>query len=106
MLKVTLHGSLLFLSFAPAVFGQASPQARTPDPQLALANVAYEPLGSGDLVYVSVADCPEANRSYRVSANGDLKLALLSQPIHAEGLVPGDLEKQITQAMADAHILV
>ena len=55
------------------------------DQQLAMANVALEPLGPGDLVFVSVSDCPELTRSYRVSADGDLKLALLHAPIHAQG---------------------
>lgn len=76
------------------------------DQQLALANVAFEPLGAGDLVYVAVTDCPEITRSYRISADGDLKLALLKAPIHAIGVKPAALEQTITQALKDQHILV
>jgi polysaccharide export outer membrane protein len=76
------------------------------DQQLAMANVALEPLGPGDLVYVSVADCPELTRSYRVSADGDLKLALLRDPIHASGAKPVDIEQTIAQALKQDHILV
>lgn len=76
------------------------------DQQLALANVAYEPLGAGDLVYISVTDCPEVTRSYRVSADGDLKLALLRDPIHALGAKPADLERTIALALKDQRILV
>jgi polysaccharide export outer membrane protein len=76
------------------------------DQQLAMANVAFEPLGPGDLVYVSVADCPELTRSYRVSAEGDLKLALIRNPIHALGAKPADLEQAIAQELKQDHILV
>lgn len=76
------------------------------DQQLALANVAFEPLGAGDLVYVAVTDCPEVTRSYRISADGDLKLALLKAPIHALGEKPADLEQTIAKALQEQHILV
>jgi polysaccharide biosynthesis/export protein len=86
----------------------ASAQTSAPaaDVQLAMANVAYEPFGPGDLVYVSVADCPEATRSYRISPEGDLKLALLREPLRAAGLAPADLEKAISQALVQNHILI
>jgi polysaccharide export outer membrane protein len=76
------------------------------DQQLAMANVALEPLGPGDLVYVSVSDCPELTRSYRVSADGDLKLALLRNSIRALGVKPADIEQAIAQALKQDHILV
>jgi polysaccharide export outer membrane protein len=76
------------------------------DEQLAMANVALEPLGPGDLVYISVSDCPELTRSYRVSADGDLKLALLRNPIHALGAKAADLEQAIAQELKQDHILV
>ncbi len=112
MLNKSFQTSILSLSLAFAVTraATAAPAGTQPpaagDQQLALANLAYEPLGAGDLVYVSVADCPEATRSYRVSAEGELKPALLNEPLHAAGLLPGELERKIADAMAKAHILV
>jgi len=76
------------------------------DQQLAIANVALEPLGPGDLVYLSVADCPELTRSYRISTDGDLKLPLLRNAIHAGGAKPADIEQAIAQALKQDHILV
>lgn len=93
----------------PTLFGQSVDPPR-PEPQvnqqLALANVSFEPLGPGDLVFVSVTDCPELTRSYRVSADGDLKLALLRSPVHAIGEKPADLEQTIAKALKTDHILV
>jgi polysaccharide biosynthesis/export protein len=94
---------------APPVSAQSPVPAREEvrvDQQLALANVAFEPLGAGDLVYVSVSDCPEITRSYRISADGDLKLALLKAPVHAIGVKPADLEQTIAEALKQQHILV
>lgn len=76
------------------------------DQQLAISNVAFEPLGPGDLVFVSVTDCPELSRSYRVSAEGELKLPLLHSPLHALGEKPAQLEQTIAQALKAEHILV
>jgi polysaccharide export outer membrane protein len=109
--------SLVALILTLIVMTGAAPQADAQSPapareesrvdqQLALANVAFEPLGAGDLVYVAVTDCPEVTRSYRISANGDLKLALLNTPIHAMGVKPADLEQTIAQALKQQHILV
>lgn len=92
-----------------SAFAQAPDTTRSEahiDQQLAIANVALEPLGPGDLVYVAVSDCPELTRSYRVSADGDLKLALLKSPIRALGAKPADLEQTIAQALQQDHILV
>jgi polysaccharide export outer membrane protein len=100
---------LLLVITALAVPAQSTDPARPEvhvDQQLAMANVALEPLGPGDLVYVSVSDCPELTRSYRVSADGDLKLALLRNPIRALGAKPADIEQTIAQALKQDHILV
>lgn len=100
---------ILSIIYVPAAAAQSSaaPQADSHvNPELAMANVAFEPLGPGDLVFVSVADCPELTRSYRVSADGDLKLALIHDPVHATGAKPSDLEQTIAQALKQAHILV
>ena len=87
------------------VFAQPSSLGE-PSSQLSMANVAYEPLGSGDLVYVTVANCPEVTRSYRISADGNLTLALIRHPLRAAGALPVDLEKTIGKALIDDHILI
>lgn len=97
-------------SFFSMALAQSTDTTTRPEPQvnqeLALANVAFEPLGPGDLVFVNVTDCPELTRSYRVSADGDLKLALLHKPIRAVGVKPADLEQTIALALKADHILV
>jgi polysaccharide export outer membrane protein len=111
MIKNCIYSGIVCLylaaGFVRAQTGFSTPSpVPEPNPQLAMANLAYETLGSGDLVYVTIANCPEATRSYRLSENGELKLALLPQPLRAAGLLPADLEKAIGKAMVEEHILV
>jgi polysaccharide export outer membrane protein len=71
-----------------------------------LTNLSFEPVGPGDLVYVSVANSPEITRSYRISPDGTLILALLKAPIAASGKLPSEMEKEIAHQIRDQKILV
>lgn len=63
-------------------------------------------LGPGDLVSMSVSDCPDLTRSFRVNAAGYLKLPLLKEPIVATGKEPQDLEDEVQRALIKDEILV
>src|ERR1700687_65851 len=62
------------------------PQPDAPQSAQALtANLGDEPVGVGDLVYISVTGAPERTRSYRVSNDGQLSLPLVHEPISVGG---------------------
>jgi polysaccharide export outer membrane protein len=99
------------LSFAvPAVSarGQIPAGSQMPADNVpnALANLAFEPVGPGDLVYLSVAGCPEVTKSFRVSAAGSLSLPLLAEPIQVAGLVPAEIEKAVARELMRGNILI
>src|SRR5215831_5334956 len=69
------------------------------------ANLPAQPIGATDLIAVSVYDAPELSRTIRVSADRYIRLPMLQQRIHAEGLYPADLEVAIAKALQAEQIL-
>jgi polysaccharide export outer membrane protein len=63
-------------------------------------------LGPGDLISISVSDCPDLTKSFRVNAGGFLKLPLLKEPILAAGKEPQEIEDEVTRALIKDEILV
>jgi polysaccharide export outer membrane protein len=70
------------------------------------SNLPVEPIGSNDLLGVTVYDSPELTRTVRVSPEGDIRLPMLPEPIHAQGLLPAQLEEAIASTLAKDDILV
>ena len=64
-----------------------------------------EAIGSNDLLTVSVRDCPELSKSFRVANNGTLTLPNLA-PLQAAGETTTSLSKLITSELVRAEILV
>jgi len=71
-----------------------------------LLNLPIERIGVDDLVGISVYDSPELTRTVRVNANGDIRLPMLTRPVHAAGLYPEGLETAITTALTAENVLV
>jgi len=69
-------------------------------------NLPVVRIGNNDLIGVNVYDAPELTRTVRVSQEGDIRLPMVKQPIHAAGLYPADLEKAITTALTSDNVLV
>jgi polysaccharide export outer membrane protein len=63
-------------------------------------------LGPGDLVSISVSDCPDLTKNFRVNASGFLKLPLLKEPILAAGKEPQEIEDEVQRALIKDEILV
>ena len=63
-------------------------------------------LGPGDLLSISVSDCPDLTRSFRINSEGLLKLQLLKEPIVAAGKEPSEIEDEIQRALIKDEILV
>src|SRR5580693_5146203 len=70
------------------------------------ANLPFQPIGTSDLVHLTVYDSPELSQSFRVDKQGNLNLPLLRTPLHAEGLMPDSLRDKIVDALRAQHLLV
>lgn len=89
---IALHGQ----SLRPV-----SPSPSSPD-----ATLPAQKVGPNDLLWISVADCPELTRNFRVSADGTLALPLLKQRIRVANEYPVEIETQLTDALIKDQILV
>jgi polysaccharide export outer membrane protein len=88
-----------------ALYGQ-SPRPVSPAPSSPDATLPAQKVGPNDLLWISVADCPELTRNFRVSADGTLALPLLKERIHVANEYPLDIETQLTDALIKDQILV
>jgi polysaccharide export outer membrane protein len=57
-------------------------------------------------MYIYVADCPEASRSYRLSATGELVIPLIKTPLQVAGLLPSAIEKKLADELVAEKVLV
>ncbi|MGQ9635636.1 MAG: polysaccharide biosynthesis/export family protein [Bryobacteraceae bacterium] len=80
--------------------------AQTRPVEVGGANLPAQKIGANDLIAVSVYDAPEFTRTVRVGADGQIRLPMLKQRLRAEGLLPGELEGAIAQALQAERILV
>lgn len=74
--------------------------------QIWAGNLGFDPVGAGDLVYISVAGSPELSRSYRVSADGRLTLPLLKNSVPVAGMRPAEIAQAVAVELAGERILV
>jgi polysaccharide export outer membrane protein len=70
------------------------------------ANLGSDPVGPGDLVYISVIGAPEMTRSLRISTGGTVSVPLLVEPIRVNGLIPSDIEEVVARELERERILV
>jgi len=63
-------------------------------------------IGPGDLISLTVSDCPEMSHNFRVSSAGLLILPHLKEPIVAAGKEPTDIELEVTDALVRGEVLV
>ena len=86
---------------------QDSVQNQTPEiAQIATGNLAFEPVGPGDLIYLTVSGAPELSGSYRVDVNGQLILPLLTQGVPASGLNPAKVAQAVASELTREKLLV
>jgi len=72
----------------------------------AVGNLPAQPIGPSDLLAVTVFGSSDLTRTVRVGADGMIRIPLVRAAIAAEGLMPGELETRIAQALAAAEVLV
>jgi polysaccharide biosynthesis/export protein len=70
------------------------------------SNLPVEKIGRDDLIGITVYDAPELTRTVRVASDGDIRLPMLKQHIHANGLYPVELENAIYTALTAENVLV
>lgn len=108
--------ALIFVFFCWAmtpgvVIAQTSPQPSS-RPPVSRASAEVEAIlpsqkiGPGDLLSVSVADCPDMTRNFRVSSDGLLALPQLQEKIRAAGKEPDEVESEISEGLVRDQILV
>ena len=86
-------------------------QAERPVPPIsnleyAYSNLPTQPVGPDDLLALSVYDSPELTRTVRVSAEGNIRLPMLRDPIQVKGMVPSQVESAVAQALTKGNVLV
>jgi len=111
-----MHARILlafWLSLAPlGAAAQSEPNQPAPSSdssqssQVWATNLGDEPVGTGDLVYITVTGSPEFTRSYRVSNDGDISIPLVPKPISVIGLAPAAIAHAVSDALVRDRILV
>ena len=81
----------------PAIQSITESEAEVPLPD--------ESVNSGDLLRLTVRDCPELSRSFRVSSEGTLVLPLVGNAIAVRGLTAPQIEKLIEEILRSKSIL-
>jgi polysaccharide biosynthesis/export protein len=70
------------------------------------ANLGDEPVGPGDLIYVTVTGSPEQTRSYRISPEGAITLPMTAGPLKVSGEAPAAVARTVTSKLVQDRILV
>lgn len=97
---------LILALLASAASSQVQSQTPPPLADPGGANLPAQKIGANDLIAVSVYDAPEFTRTVRVDADGNIRLPMLQQLVHAEGLLPAQLETALAAAVKAEQILV
>ncbi len=91
----------LAVSVAPAQEHPGAPLAPLPG-----SNLQVQKIGPNDLISLSVYDCPELTRTYRIPSTGQLHLPMLRTQINVDGMLPTELEERIAAALDREGIMV
>jgi polysaccharide biosynthesis/export protein len=83
-------------------------QVDAPRPMTAIdsTNLPSQKIGQDDLLGVTVYDSPELTHTYRVLADGHIRLPMIKTTIPVEGLFPADVETLIAEELKREQLLV
>src|SRR5215469_14544668 len=96
----------LLMALAMLMHSQTAQRSLPPPSTDPDATLPEQKIGPNDLLSISVQDCPELTRNFRVAANGTLALPLLKEKILAAGKLPEEIEAALSQALVDDQLLV
>jgi len=107
----TLAGGALVLCSAltlgaQGVSANANQTAEFSEGTQAGSNLGFEPVGPGDLVFISVTGSPELSRSSRVTVDGNLILPLLHEAVPVNGLTPARIAQAVSAELVKEKLLV
>jgi polysaccharide export outer membrane protein len=112
-MRITNVGQIIFLSAQAVLLGAfasapllAQTQPRPQSAETPGANLPAQKLGPNDLISVTVYDEPGLSRTARVSADGYIRIPMLKDRIKVQGLLPGEVEVSIADALKSSQILV
>lgn len=112
-MRVLLSSVVVFAAYlsvlcahAQSSFNATAVPQRDATQVVVTANLGDDPVGVGDLVYISVTGAPELTRSYRVSNEGRICLPLLHEPISVGGMRPTAIARAVTEMLVHDRILV
>jgi polysaccharide biosynthesis/export protein len=97
---------LIVFAVVSGLQGQTSFSVMPPPSSSPDATLPAQKVGPNDLLWLSVADCPELTRNFRVSSNGTLALPMLHERLNVVGKYPSEIETQISEALIKNEILV
>lgn len=69
-------------------------------------NLPAQKIGPDDLLAISVYGSPELTRTVRVGADGAIRLPMLDRRIQVNGMMPGDVEAAVAQALKGEELMV
>jgi polysaccharide export outer membrane protein len=69
-------------------------------------NLSLEPVGVGDLLFISVTNWTDVTRSYRITPDGTITIPLVNHSIPVSGLSAPEIEKAISSMLTKEKILV
>ena len=103
--------SILFIAALPLAAPLAAQDASRPVyPGIAelnpASNLPIQKLGPEDLLGLGVYDAPEFTRTVRIAADGTIRLPMLKETIHVEGLFPSDIEVLLSEALKREGLFV
>ncbi len=101
-----MHSGIILVLLGVAFQAQTPLPVTQPAPSSPDATLPAQKIGPNDLLWVSVADCPDLTRNFRVSSTGTLALPLLRERLNVAGKYPSEIETQITDALVKNQILV
>lgn len=106
---VASASTLLAQAPAPAPYPGSSQSSSNQDmgkEGMWASNLGNDPVGIGDLLYVTVSGSSEMCRSYRVDAQGSIELVLTHNPLHVAGMTSDQIGSAIAAQLKEEHILV
>jgi len=103
---MTVNAGVKFVAILLLATSWLQPQTLSTSSVELTANLPAQKIGPRDLIFVQVYDSPELTRTVRIGADGMVRLPMLKQRLKAEGLMPGDLEGLIANALEEEGLIV
>src|SRR3984885_11744561 len=70
------------------------------------SNLPIQRVGPEDLLGIQVYNAPEFTRTVRISAEGTIRLPMLTSPIRVQGLLPNEIETLVAEALQRDKLFV